>query len=41
MDRFVVEADDSGNLIVQTGQVVETSRASNKTIRYPQGPSCV
>jgi cytochrome b6-f complex iron-sulfur subunit len=41
MDRFVVEADDSGNLIVQTGQVVETSRAANKTIRYPQGPSCV
>ena len=41
MDRFAVEADDSGNLIVQTGQVIETSRASNKTIRYPQGPSCV
>lgn len=41
MDRFTVEADDSGNLIVQTGQVIETSRAANKTIRYPQGPSCV
>lgn len=41
MDRFVVELDDADNLIVQTGQVIETSRASNKTIRYPQGPSCV
>lgn len=41
MDRFVVELDDANNLIVQTGQVIETPRASTKTIQYPQGPSCV
>ncbi len=41
MDRFEVEVDDAGNLIVQTGVVIETPRASNKTIQYPQGPSCV
>jgi hypothetical protein len=41
MDRFAVEADDAGNLIVQTGEVLQTSRARTKTIAYPQGPSCV
>ncbi|MBA2338652.1 MAG: Rieske 2Fe-2S domain-containing protein [Acidimicrobiia bacterium] len=41
MDRFAVELDDADNLIVQTGQVIETPRASTKTIQYPQGPSCV
>lgn len=42
MDRFAVELDpDTNSLIVQTGQVVQTPRAKNKTIRYPQGPSCV
>ena len=41
MDRFAVEIDDGGDLIIQTGQVVETSRASSKTIAYPQGPSCL
>ncbi len=40
MDRFVVELDDSGNVIVQTGSVIPTPRAKNKTIQYPQGPSC-
>ncbi len=42
MDRFAVEVDgDTGALIVQTGQVIQTPRAKTKTIRYPQGPSCV
>ena len=41
MDRFAVEINDNGDLIIQTGQVVETSRASTTTIAYPQGPSCV
>ncbi len=41
MDRFAVEINDNGDLVVQTGQVLETSRATIKTIAYPQGPSCV
>lgn len=41
LDRFVVSLDDSNNLIVDTGAVIETSRASVKTIEYPQGPSCI
>ncbi len=41
MDRFVVELDDAGGVIVQTGEVIETPRAVRKTIQYPQGPSCV
>lgn len=41
MDRFAVEVNDNGDLIIQTGQVVETSRATDKTIAYPQGPSCL
>jgi cytochrome b6-f complex iron-sulfur subunit len=41
MDRFAVEVNDNGDLIIQTGQVVETSRATAKTIAYPQGPSCL
>ncbi len=41
MDRFTVESDDGGNLIVHTGEVIQTSRAANKTIQYPQGPACV
>jgi cytochrome b6-f complex iron-sulfur subunit len=41
LDRFGVEIDEQGNLIVDTGNVVETPRASKKTIAYPQGPNCV
>jgi cytochrome b6-f complex iron-sulfur subunit len=41
LDRFVVALDDSNNLIIDTGTVIETSRASVKTIEYPQGPSCI
>ncbi len=41
MDRFAVEVDDSGSLIVLTGEVRQTARAKVKTIPYPQGPSCV
>lgn len=42
MDRFAVAVEsDTGALIVQTGQVIQTPRAKTKTIRYPQGPSCV
>jgi cytochrome b6-f complex iron-sulfur subunit len=41
LDRFAVEVDDAGNLIADTGTVLETPRASHKTIAYPQGPSCL
>ena len=41
LDRFVVTVDDAGQLIIDTGQVIQTSRASTKTAVYPQGPSCI
>ena len=41
LDRFVVSVDDAGNLIVDTGQVIQTSRARVKSTEYPQGPSCL
>ncbi len=41
MDRFAVELNDAGDLIVDTGTVVQTARATEFTIPYPQGPQCV
>ncbi len=41
LDRFGVEVNDAGDLIVQTGVIVETARSKNKTAQYPQGPFCV
>lgn len=41
LDRFGVEVNDAGDLIVQTGTIVETARSKNKTAQYPQGPFCV
>ena len=41
LDRFALEEDSQGNLIIDTGAVVETPRAVVKTIAYPQGPSCL
>jgi cytochrome b6-f complex iron-sulfur subunit len=41
LDRFVVEIDDTGQFIIDTGTVMQTSRASTKSIEYPQGPSCI
>jgi cytochrome b6-f complex iron-sulfur subunit len=41
LDRFALEEDAQGNLIIDTGAVVETPRAVVKTIAYPQGPSCL
>ncbi len=41
LDRFGVEVNDAGDLIVQTGIIVETARSKNKTAQYPQGPFCV
>jgi cytochrome b6-f complex iron-sulfur subunit len=41
LDRFVVSVNDDGELIIDTGQVVQTARASQKTVSYPQGSSCI
>lgn len=41
LDRFAVEVDERGDMIVDTGTVLETPRARVKTIAYPQGPSCL
>ena len=41
LDRFAVELSDTGDLIIDTGTILETSRSSVKTIEYPQGPSCI
>ncbi len=41
LDRFAVEVNDAGELIIDTGNVVQTPRAKNKTAMYPQGPFCV
>lgn len=41
LDRFVVSVDDAGNLIIDTGQIIQTARATTKTAEYPQGPSCI
>lgn len=41
LDRFALEVDAGGNLVIDTGTVLETPRASVKTIAYPQGPSCL
>ncbi len=40
LDRFVVSISDAGELIIDTGQVIQTARSSIKTAEYPQGPSC-
>ena len=41
MDRFGVSLNDAGELVVLTGDVYETARATSKTAAYPQGPFCV
>ncbi len=41
LDRFAIVVDDDNHLIVDTGTIIQTARAKNKTISYPQGPSCL
>jgi cytochrome b6-f complex iron-sulfur subunit len=41
LDRFVVTVADNGDYVVDTGQIIQTSRASVKTAEWPQGPSCI
>lgn len=41
MDRFAVSVDNAGELVIDTGTIVQTARSKTKTIAYPQGPFCV
>ena len=41
LDRFGVSVNDAGELIIETGNIVQTSRAKHFTVAYPQGPFCV
>lgn len=41
MDRFGVTIDELGEMIVLTGDIFQTPRATKKTSKYPQGPFCV
>lgn len=41
LDRFAVEVTDDGRLIIDTGTIVQTSRAPRDTVPYPQGASCI
>ncbi len=41
LDRFVVEVTEDGRFIIDTGSVIQTARATAKTVPYPQGPSCI
>lgn len=41
LDRFAVEVTADGRLIIDTGTIVQTSRAPRDTVPYPQGPSCI
>jgi cytochrome b6-f complex iron-sulfur subunit len=40
LDRFTVEIRN-GRFIIQTGTIIQTSRAPSLTVKYPQGPSCI
>lgn len=41
LDRFIVELNDSNELVIKTGSVIQTPRALQLSARYPQGPSCI
>jgi len=41
LDRFAVSVNGAGELVIETGTVVQTARAKQFTIPYPQGPFCV
>lgn len=41
MDRFGLSVNAAGDLIIETGTVVQTPRSKALTAEYPQGPFCV
>ncbi|MGH8912981.1 MAG: ubiquinol-cytochrome c reductase iron-sulfur subunit [Acidimicrobiia bacterium] len=40
LDRFVIEVRGN-NLWIRTGTIIQTPRAPERTVEYPQGPSCI
>jgi cytochrome b6-f complex iron-sulfur subunit len=40
LDRFAVE-NQGGRLIIRTGTIIQTPRAPELSVPYPQGPSCI
>ncbi len=41
LDRFAVSIDGAGELVIDTGTIVQTPRSKSFTVAYPQGPFCV
>lgn len=41
LDRFVIELSPDNELIIKTSAILETPRALNKSVVYPQGVSCI
>jgi cytochrome b6-f complex iron-sulfur subunit len=41
LDRFVIEVNPRGELIIRTGSIIETPRAFQPSVDYPKGPSCL
>lgn len=41
LDRFVVNVSSAGNLIIDTGTIIESPRAPGLSVKYPQGLSCI
>ncbi|HEU4321380.1 MAG TPA: ubiquinol-cytochrome c reductase iron-sulfur subunit [Acidimicrobiia bacterium] len=41
LDRFVVEIRNGDRFVIRTGEIIETPRAPNPSVAYPQGPSCI
>jgi cytochrome b6-f complex iron-sulfur subunit len=41
LDRFEVEVVDGDRFIIHTGAIIQTPRAPNPSVVYPQGPSCI
>lgn len=41
LDRFAVQVTDAGELLIDTGRIVQTPRLPTLNVPYPQGPSCI
>jgi cytochrome b6-f complex iron-sulfur subunit len=41
LDRFEIEVNLAGDLIVKTGSIYQSPRAPESSVKYPQGPSCI
>lgn len=41
LDRFVVNVNESNELVISTGSIIETPRAPSQSVEYPRGPSCI